>query len=844
MIVISTTDKTAMQEILTGYSREKLDSVLKEASPILQSYYPVQPIKLGKRLLDGLFSCWLSKSNEAFIHYWMLCKLAFEYGYPTEQIDVEVSCGGIGRRATSQTTEDTKADIVVYSHESRRPGTAIIVVECRELGGLNGSKQAASYSRALQARYHLFTDSNIWQAFKTLPHPVDGIPISDIPLWVGSKPIAKRLSKSYLLPPLTDEKQLRDLEKYCHDSINSEGIDPAKAFDELVKLFFVKVYDEQEIPDEYQFSVLEGESADTTGQHIRTLLKQAKERSKYKELFSEPGDDEFWISNGSIRKVVETFQGFSFTGDTLIGIDVKGTVYENMVGSTFRGELGQYFTPRKIVEFMVSFLKPSRDDMVLDPACGSGGFLINVLREVATQIRAQQQNLPQPRTEIVIGQFANNNLFGNDLSPRMIRTARMNMIMHGDGWSGIQRCHGLKLEEHPFFENKVGHFSLVLSNPPFAGFETDNSILQKFETGKNEAGRVRGVNRAIVFVEQIIKVMREGGRAGLVLPRSIFENESYSFKKLRQLIYDHCEILGVIGLPRTAFHHTDYGILGDLLFIEKKSNPRDDYEVFMAWADEVGYNTLGHNIEENDLPKIIDLYQQRSQQNLIPIEKLRSEDNINPWYYHPRARQLRTRIAKQSDLVPLLPTLVSVYNNRISRSALRQTPYQKVRYIEVRDFDLETGKFSFTEHTIKTLPSRATYEMNGEELILLPNARNSLESRREIIKTGDELRGFTLTNRFLPLRPKVNPEYLVMMLNTEFVRNQLIEACRGAGSPDLRENKLAEIMIPVPNKEDLSSIDSFMEDIMDRIARRNDLVKDLNDVNSDIESSLRSLYEH
>ena len=407
-------------------------------------------------------------------------------------------------------------------------------------------------------------------------------------------------------PPISDEEQLRSLIKTCHNEIHSEGVDPAKAFDELVKLLFVKVYDEQEIPDFYRFSILAGETEDETGKNIRDLLREAKEKSQYRELFTEPGDDEFWIHNKSIRKVVETFQGFSFTGSSLIGIDAKGTAYENMVGATFRGELGQYFTPRKIVEFMVDLLEPEREDVVLDPSCGSGGFLIYAMRKIADQIRKQQQNLPRHRVEGLIHKTVIRNIKGVDISPRMVRATRMNMIMHGDGWSGIQRCHGLKITKHELF--KRTKFTLILSNPPFAGFESDESILREFETGTNQNGDVRGINKAIIFVEQIIRLLDDGGRAGIVLPRSIFENESDGFKKIRKLIFENCEILALIGLPRTAFHHTDCGILGDLLFI-KKTKPRENYDVFVDYAEEVGYNTLGHNIEENDFPQILENYQ-------------------------------------------------------------------------------------------------------------------------------------------------------------------------------------------------------------------------------------------
>jgi type I restriction enzyme M protein len=840
MIKISETHRDAIREVLKGYDPSKYDSTVKSLTPIFKHYHTLEPAKVGKRLLDRLFRAWLNKDKEAIVHYWTLCQLIFEYQYPSEHLDVEVPCGAIGRKALAPKAKDgtAHADIVVYAHESRRPGSALISIECRELKGAEGSKQAASYSRALHSRYHLFTDSHRWDAYETQPHPVDGISVSDIPRWVGYKPLAERLPKKHLLPPLTDEKQLRDLIKVCHDKIHSEGVDPAKAFDELVKLLFVKVYDEQELPKVYEFSVLAGEKEEETGDHIRKLLRQAKEKSKYKELFSEPGDDEFSISNSSIRKVVETFQGFSFTGNSIIGIDAKGTVYENMVGSTFRGELGQYFTPRKMVEFMVDLLEPTDDDLILDPSCGSGGFLIYVLRKVATLIRGEKTHLPQHQVERHIKEFVDNNIKGTDLSPRMVRAARMNMIMHGDGWSGIQRGHGLQIhhDKYPF-----STFSLILSNPPFAGFETDESILNEFDVGKNQAGKSRGVNRAIVFVEQIINLLAEDGRAGIVLPRSIFENASYSFSKLRQIIFERCEILALVGLPRTAFYHTDCAILGDLLFIQKKAKPRENYDVFIGWAEEVGYNTLGHNIEANDFPRIAEAYRKPTRANLISISQLKTADDINPWHYHPSAKELRQRIKQSKSKSVPLSELVSVYSNRISRKALKQTPDRVLRYVEVRDFDPENGDFSYNEHKISTLPSRATYELNGEELILLPNAKNSLESRRKVIKVGEEMKGLIMTNRFLPLRPRVNPDYLVMMLNTDFVKDQLIAICRGAGAPDFREHQLSEVVIPVPDSSDLSSIDSFMENISDQLAEKKDLQKRITEVETGISDIIESV---
>lgn len=839
MIVISKEHKETISKILKNYSEQDFKKKLDEMTPILESYCSVKPLSISKRLLHSLFSSWMNKTEEAIVHYWTICKLIHEYAFSPEYLDYEVSCGGLGREAL---LSDKKADIVVYSHESRRPGTALIAIECRAFQGIDGAKQAASYSRALQSRYHLFTDSNRWQAYETQPHPIDGISISDIPKWVGYKPLAQRMSKNHILPPITDEKQLRDLVSICHNSIHSEGVDPAKAFDELVKLLFVKIYDEQEIPNVYEFSVLSGESVKDTGEHIRNLLKQAKQNSMYKELFFEPGDDEFYVSNQSIRTVVETFQGFSFTGKSLTGIDSKGTVYENMVGSTFRGELGQYFTPRKIVEFMVSLLDPVKTDIVWDPSCGSGGFLIYALRRVATKTRIEQPNLLTHQIENLIKNFANNNLYGSDLSPRMVRASRMNMIMHGDGWSGIHRCHGLKIQDDLFFSKIAKKITLVLSNPPFAGHESHSEILQGFSVGKNDKGKIRSVNRAIIFVEQIINMLGEGGRAGLVLPRSIFENESHSFQKIRKLIFEKCEIIAIVGLPKTAFHHTDCGILGDLLFIKKIKEPRKNYNVFVGHANDIGYNTLGHNIEENDFPPILQKFKNEDSDHQISIKTLKEENNINPWHYHPQAKKIREEIESNKSRLVKLSKLVSVYNNRISRKNMREIPTQILRYAEVRDFDVDTNKFTYKKHKIGTLPSRATYELNGEELILLPNARNSLESKRKVIKIGDETKGIILTNRFLPLRPNVNVDFLVMMLNHEIVREQLIAACRGAGSPDFREGKLAEIMIPVPNSEDLSSIDSFMEKVADNLIEIAELQEKVIEIQAENSNLINSLY--
>lgn len=154
MIKISDAHQEYIGKVLQDYTAADFEKTLKSLVSVLREYHQGDHNKIGKRLLNKLFSTWLSKPKEAIVHYWTVCKLIFEYQYPTEQLDIEVPCGNIGRKALEPAiSSETHADIVVYTHESRRPGSALIAIECREYRGANGAKQAASYSRALQSKY-------------------------------------------------------------------------------------------------------------------------------------------------------------------------------------------------------------------------------------------------------------------------------------------------------------------------------------------------------------------------------------------------------------------------------------------------------------------------------------------------------------------------------------------------------------------------------------------------------------------------------------------------------------------------------------------------------------------
>ena len=250
------------------------------------------------------------------------------------------------------------ADIVAYrDHQRREP---FLVVETKAPNEKTGIAQAESYARNLGADYHAWTNGQTVRFFRTAKYQNESTEVGNVPHWLGDHPIAQRLPKTQELPPFKDEPHLRAVVKACHDRIFFRlGHDPAKAFDELMKVLFVKLYDERETPNYYEFMVMAGESNEQTSARINALFGQSIQSRRYRDVFTTrftpthpPVID---LDHETVSFIVRQFQGYSLvnTSATLQGADVKGTVFEQMVGGTFRGELGAYFTPREIVEFMV-----------------------------------------------------------------------------------------------------------------------------------------------------------------------------------------------------------------------------------------------------------------------------------------------------------------------------------------------------------------------------------------------------------------------------------------------------------------------------------------------------------
>ena len=295
-------------------------------------------------------------------------------------------------------------------------------------------------------------------------------------------------------------------------------------------------------------------------------------------------------------------------------LDVKGVAFEQFMEGFFKGISGQYFTPREIVSFAVRMMNINNDDLVLDPACGSGGFLLHALDEVRNQSEKFNENDEAEKYRFW-HDFAQNNLFGIEINDSIARVAKMNMIIHDDGHTNVIGFDALEdvgkmTEKNRGFEKN--HFDVIVTNPPFGANvkRSEHSYLEKFVLGQNGKKIRDNQKTEILFIERCIEFLKPGtGQMAIVLPDGVLTNSSLQY--VRDFIMERTQILAVVSLPQFAFAHFGAGVKSSIMFIRRKGEKEKlgKYKIFMAIADHVGYEATGKRDPQNDLLKIHEEYE-------------------------------------------------------------------------------------------------------------------------------------------------------------------------------------------------------------------------------------------
>jgi type I restriction enzyme M protein len=468
----------------------------------------------------------------------------------------------------------------------------------------------------------------------------------------------------------------------CHNYIHgNEGMPKDAAFWQFLYLLFAKMYDEREslrARRPPQFYVLPNEPFDDAGRRAirrRTEALFAEVKKAY-ELF-EPRD-ELTLSDRALAFIVGELASYNLTGTDA---DVKGIAYQELVGDNLRGDRGQYFTPPAAVKLMVDILDPHEDEVVLDPACGTGGFLRETLRHLLEKWRAEEHTtgFPDTREQLIehqdkLQEYAREKLFGADFDPFLVRTSAMSVMMLTGKPGNIYYMDSLAFphghlagREEAIARIPLGKtVDVLMTNPPFG---TDikiedpatldmyrNGVARAWsrskETGKLVAGEnpVSAMAPEQLFIQRAVQWVKPGGRIGIVLPNGILSNPGPTDEAIRTWILENCWVLASVELPvETFIHEAGVNILTSLLFLKKKTDEeiraaaiagrQPDYPVFMAVAEKVGIDRRGNPVYKRrpDGDIILELQEEKQiievrgqERSVVVTRRVKAIDNDLP----------------------------------------------------------------------------------------------------------------------------------------------------------------------------------------------------------------------
>ena len=540
-------------------------------------------------------------------------KLILDYNYPVSRIKqfVPVTMG----------REIKEADIVVYADEMcMRPH---ILVECKrqevsEAEFQQAIEQAYSYAFALpgEVKYVWVTSIIKNEYFEVDKNQNTRNQLPDIPQY-GVENIAnyKYVYEAQYIPVEEGKQQFFDLSvidqseltrrfKQAHEALWAGGqLNPSEAFDELDKLIFCKIWDERKprrMGEPYDFQIITVTKDEERDEQKRRAKENANLYNRIKALYEEgrARDKEVFRDNirltpEKIRTVVGYLEGVNLSETDL---DSKGRAFETFMGSFFRGNFGQYFTPREIVKFIVDVLPIKNDSKVLDTSCGSGGFLLYALNKVRDKATEYYPNYKRDTKQYAKWfpywhDFAEKNLFGIEISEQISRAAKMNMIIHDDGHTNVITSDGLVSDEAIFAKTsnqgfKYGTFDFIITNPPFGSTirQSEQAYLKTYQLGKKEEDWLAvkaqpentrdGQSTEVLFIEQDYKFLKEGGYLAIVLPDGILTNSSMQY--VRTQIEDWFRIVAVISMPQTAFAANGAGVKSSVLFLKKWKKEETD----------------------------------------------------------------------------------------------------------------------------------------------------------------------------------------------------------------------------------------------------------------------------
>lgn len=586
---------------------------------------------MADKIIDYISGVELAATPEEIESTQVFSKMLVEdYNYPKDLIQTRPQFHV--KLRPSDTKKKYPVDIAVFSSSKKDDDEVYIIVECKKKNRKDGLSQLKNYLTFSKASLGVWFNGEEKVALQKIEGDgkVQFEEISDIPSY-GQR--VEDVGK-YLRKDLEKPDNLKTLFKIIRNYLapNAVGVTRDENLaQQIINIIFCKIYDEKYTrPDDMvSFRAGVNENKESVKERITELFSKVKER--YSDVIS--SEDKIDIDSNSIFYVVSQLQKFCLIDADR---DAVGDAFEVFIGHALKGAQGQFFTPKNVVNMIVDIMEISDSDKIIDPCCGSGGFLIEALKVVWKKVEEKYLELDWPTTEIEVEKqkIAIENFRGIDKDYFLSKVSKAQMAILGDGRAGVFCENSLDIPSrwNSKTQDKISleKFDVLITNPPYGSKIKidDRDILKQFELGhkwkKNKKTLIwekMSLNKSDVpqnlFIERCMDFLKPGGRMALVLPDGIFGNDGLGY--LRQYMLNYARVVAVIDLPKETFMpHTSTKT--SVIVLQKYKNEIDkskEYPVFMAVCEKCGHDRRGNIITDqiDDISLVADAFKKWSIEN-------------------------------------------------------------------------------------------------------------------------------------------------------------------------------------------------------------------------------------
>ncbi|MCT4616760.1 MAG: N-6 DNA methylase [Candidatus Gracilibacteria bacterium] len=613
---------------------------------------------------------------------------------------------------------------------------------------------------------------------------------------------------------------LKIFEEIHNNIYANSGLSPEQILDEFIKILFIKIFTEKK-----GLNIFSVNNKDFLGD-MDNYFNQIK--SNYKNIFDK--DDKIKLDPPILLNICKKFDGIKFNR---IDNDIKGLAFQKILNRHHKVGKGQFFTPVEVVDFIVRFLNPTKNDKVLDLAVGSGGFLFSALNNMGVNKKSL------------------NNVHGIDINKLVLKVSKMRLILEGGNEENIILGNSLSGEFDSKFNN---YFDFILTNPPFGtqGKVNDQNILSNYELGykwTKEGGTylktdklLSGQAPEVLFIEKSINYLKEGGKMGIVLPNGYFENSTLGY--VRNFIKSKGCIIGITQLPNETFIPYGTGVKTSILFFQKGGKASND--IFFSKIFKIGYqgnkngtinylkdnsgnyilNDDGNRIVDEDITEIFKKYNNlKNTDNTFFLPRNELEDKFNYDFYNPKYLDIQNNIKKGNykrlkDVCDILKTKSEILRNKD----------ELVCYVELGNVNTFAQEIiNSSEMYVSELPSRASYQIKEGDIITSV-AGNAIGTKKHITAlVNNNYDGCICTNGFRVLRNfKVSKNYLLYYLQTDEFLQQVTKYKTGATIPSINDVDFGNLLIRIPNDNILKEISNKIGKSIELRNKANNIINDIN----------------